>query len=118
MSEGRDGRGKFTKGNRAGALRRPRYDGLRFAAWCREILGEEDRRDRLVAKVDREIDGDGPAPVLTKILGYAFGEPRQVVEAEFKVRAAKLAQLVGVPVETLLAEADRLSREAGFETEN
>ncbi|HPA50126.1 MAG TPA: hypothetical protein PLP50_00875 [Thermoanaerobaculia bacterium] len=115
MSDGRDPSGKFAPGNRAGALRKPRYPGIRFAAWCREVLADEDRRARLVAKVDREIDGDGPAPVLTKILGYAFGEPKQVVEAEFKTRAAKLAQIVGVPVETLLAEANRLSREAGYE---
>ena len=118
MSEGRDGRGKFTKGNQAGALRRPRLGGLKFAAWCRELFDDDERRARLVARIDRELEGDGPTTLVPRVLAYAFGEPRQVLEADLKVRASKLARLVGVDVETLLAEADRLSKEAGYETEN
>ena len=114
----RDARGLFQPGNKLAAGRRPRRDGLNLARWFREALSDPTRREKLLARIDRELDGDGPAPVLVKALAYGYGEPRHVVEAEVKVRAAKLAQLVGVPVETLLAEAERLSREAGYETEN
>lgn len=114
----RDGRGLFAKGNKLAAGRAPRRDGLNLARWFREALADPERRNKLLARIDRELDGDGPAPVLVKALAYGYGEPRQVLEADLKVRASKLARLVGVDVETLLAEADRLSKEAGYETEN
>ena len=114
----RDAGGLFAKGNKLAAGRAPRRDGLNLSRWFREALSDPARREKLLARIDREIDGDGPAPVLVKALAYGYGEPRQVLEADIKVRAAKLAQLVGVDVETLLAEANRLSREAGYETEN
>jgi len=117
MSE-RDARGLFQPGNRVGVGRAPRRDGLNLARWFRQALSDPERRAKLLARIDRELDGDGPAPVLVKALAYGYGEPRQVLEADLKVRASKLARLVGVDVETLIAEADRLSKEAGYETEN
>lgn len=108
--------GLFAPGNRIAVGRAPRRDGLRFAAWCREVLADPDRRARLLEKLDREINTDGAATLLPRVLAYAYGEPKQVVEAEVKVRALALAKLVGVPVEVLLAEAARLS--AAAEGEN
>ena len=114
----RDARGLVAKGNRLAAGRAPRRDGLNLARWFREALADPERRKKLLARIDRELDGDGPAPVLVKALAYGFGEPRQVLEAEVRVRASRLAALVGVDVETLLAEAARLSREVDEGMEN
>lgn len=114
----RDPRGLFAKGNRLAAGRAPRRDGLNLARWFREALSDPSRRERILARIDRELDGEGPAPVLLKALAYGYGEPRQVLEASVQVRASKLAALVGVDVETLLAEAARLSAAAGDEMEN
>ena len=114
----RDARGLFAKGNKLAAGRAPRRDGLNLSRWFREALADPERRKKILDRIDRELDGDGPAPVLVKALAYGYGEPRQVLEADLRVRASKLARLVGVDVETLLAEADRLSKEAGYETEN
>ena len=118
VSEDLDERGKFKRGNKAAVGRAPRRDGLNLSRWFREALADPARREKLLARIDRELDGDGPAPVLVKAMAYGYGEPRQVLEADLRVRASKLAALVGVDVETLLAEANRLSREAGYETEN
>jgi len=107
----------FLRGNKLAAGRAPRRDGLNLSKWFREALAEPSRRKKLLERIDRELEGDGPAPVLVKALAYGYGEPKQVLEAEVKVRAVRLAQLVGVPVEVLLAEATRLSFEAEGDTD-
>jgi len=109
---GRERSGRFTAGNRAAAGRGPYLNGRRFARWARELFEDPKRRERLVARIDREIDGDGPTPMVAKLLDLGFGPPAAIAQAEITVRVERLAAIVGVPVEVLLAEAARLSAAA------
>lgn len=109
---GRSTGGKFGPGNRAAAGRGSHQNGMRFAAWARQLFEDPERRKRLVERVDREIAGDGPAPMVTKLLEFGFGTPAAIAQTAVYVHIEKLARLTGLSSETLLAEARRLAEAA------
>jgi hypothetical protein len=51
--------------------------------------------------------------VLRWSLEKLHGKPRQAIDTDVRIRAERLAALVGVDVAVLVAEAERLSAEAG-----
>lgn len=109
-------RGRFAPGNRLAVGRAPRRDGLAFASWLRTALAEPARRKKLLDRIDRELSGEGPAPLTVKALAFAYGEPKIVHDVEVTLAARRIAAASGLDVEILIAEATRLQALADEET--
>ncbi len=109
MSGHRDPQGRFKKGAPPGPGRRPGQRVAPLMMWARQALEDPDRRREMLERVDREIRGEGAVPVLTLLVRYAHGEPRQVHAFEASRTAARIAQAAGLDVAILVGEASRLA---------
>ena len=109
MSDYRDSRGRFRKGAPPGPGRQPGQRVAPLMRWARQALEDPDRRREMLERVDREIRGDSAVRVLTLLVRYAHGDPRQVHTFEASRAAARIAKAAGLDVAALVGEAERLA---------
>jgi hypothetical protein len=86
-----------------------RPKGKEFRRWLRAFFEKPETRDKLLAKITRDLDGDGHGAFALKALAYVYGEPKQTVEIDLRTEAERVALQTGVPVEEILATATQLA---------
>ncbi len=109
MNDYRDPHGRFKKGTPPGPGRQPGQRVAPLMRWARQALEDPERRREMLDRVDREIRGEGAVPVLTLLVRYGHGDPRQVHTFEASRAAKRIAQAAGLDVGALVAEAERLA---------
>jgi hypothetical protein len=94
-----------------GETRNPggRPKGKEFRRWLRAFYEQPETRELLLAKIRRDLEGDGPGSFALKTLAYVYGEPKQTVEIDLRTEAERVALQTGVPVEEILATATQLA---------
>lgn len=100
--------GHFLKGNKA-TPRKPRDQSSHvFKQWLRRFLEEPGVKAEIRKKVTRDLKGDGPATFAIRMIAYAHGEPRHVIEHELHDRIDELAREAGIDPKELLAATEQL----------
>ena len=82
--------GLFAKGNRVGVGRAPRRDGLALSRWFREALADPERRKKLLARIDRELQAANASHAAALAAQQAFMEEHQL--ASLTIRQSGLEQ--------------------------
>lgn len=104
----RDARtGRFLKGHQPQPG--PRDQASRtFKTWLRRFFEEPETVELIRAKVRRDLQGDGPATFAIRMIAYAHGEPRHIIEHEVKGEIERVAREAGIDPQELFAAAEQL----------
>jgi hypothetical protein len=101
--------GRFVGGNKATPRGARDQSSRKFTAWVRAFLEEPGIQEKIRAKVERDLDGDGPGAFAARMIAYGYGEPKQTVEHVAVSEITRLAEEAGVTPEQLIAEAERMT---------
>ena len=86
-----------------------RPKGKEFRRWLRAFYEQPETRELLLAKIRRDLKGDGAGAFALKTLAYVYGEPKQTLEIDMRSEAERIAAQTGVPVEEIITTALQLA---------
>lgn len=107
-NHGQDGR--FLPGNKARPPGARDQSSRKFTAWVRAFIDEPKTQEKIRAKVLRDLDGDGPGNFAARMIAYAHGEPKQIIEHIAVDAIQRLADELGVLPEEIIAESERIGQ--------
>lgn len=99
--------GKFAPGNKLAHGGARDQSSRKFTAWVRAFIDEPGTQEKIRAKVLRDLDGDGPGAFAARMIAYAHGEPKQIIEHIAVDVIHRLAEEAGVTVDQFVAECER-----------
>ena len=101
--------GKFAPGNKLAHGGARDQSSRKFTAWVRAFIDEPETQAKIRAKVLRDLDSDGPGNFAARMIAYAHGEPKQIVELIAVSEVERYARAAGVTTEVFIAECELLS---------